>query len=124
MKKILLDANFLIDLIKYKIDVDGMEELVGGDCRLVVLKPVLTELRKISGGKSKDSRFAKIALMVIKEKGFDIVETEEKKADEAIVRMADEDTAVATNDIELKKRLRALGVRVIHLRAKKHLAVS
>jgi len=124
MKKILLDANFLIDLVRYKIDVEGIEELVSGDCRLVVPRPVLAELRKISGGKSKDSRFAKIALMVIEEKGFDIIETEEKKADEAIVHMAGENTAVATNDIELRKRLRMLGAQTIYLRAKKHLAIG
>jgi rRNA-processing protein FCF1 len=124
MKRLFLDTNFLVDVVKYKIDLDEIEKLVGEECSMLVVKPVLNELKKISSGKAKDSKFAKVALMVIKEGGVDILETEGKKADDAIVSAADMDVIAATNDIKLRKRLKILGVKTIYLRAKKHLAMG
>jgi len=121
MGKILLDTNFLIDVVRYKIDFDEIGELAGG--KLTVVKPVLNELKKIAAAGSKERGFAGVALMVLKRKNVEIIETGERRADEAIFSMA-EKNIVATNDIELRKRLKALGIKIIYLRAKKHLAIS
>jgi len=125
MKRVILDTNFVIDVIRFKIGLGEIEKLVDGKCRLIVPMTVFEELKKISGQKTKDGVFAKIGLMLIKEKNIDIVGVEGKRADEGIAKMASEENAVvATNDIELRKSLRTSGVQTIYLRAKKHLTMD
>jgi len=125
MKKVILDTNFVIDLIRFKIGLGEIEKLVDGKCRLIVPMTVFEELEKISGQKTMDGVFARIGLMLIKEKDIDIVGVKGKMTDKVIAEMASEENAiVATNDVELRKSLRTSGVQTIYLRAKKHLAMD
>ena len=65
--KILLDTNFLIDLMRFKID---LSELRGDE--LFVDEAVVNELRGISRGNSKDAVSAKMALVVLETKGLKV----------------------------------------------------
>jgi len=118
MKKILFDTNFLIDLIRFKIGLEEIDKLVEGPYRIVTVDKVANELRSIA------SKNAKAALKLVKIKKIGIVRTKERNADAALIVLADKDTMVATNDAELRKRLRGLGVKTIYLRKRKHLAIS
>ena len=108
--KILLDTSFLISAIRYKIDF--LNELKGHE--LVILEPVKQELEKLIKGKKKGNLEAKIALELIKINKIKIKKTDIKEADDAL---ANENEIVATQDKELKKRLK----RVITIRQKKFL---
>lgn len=124
MKRILLDTNFCIDIIRFKIDLEEIDKLVSGPYRLLALSSVLDELRKISKTKNKEGDCAKIALEFISSEDIEILATKEKSADRALISLADENTLVATNDIGLRKKLKNLGVKAIYLRSKQHLAVG
>lgn len=125
MKKVLLDTNFLIDLGRFGVSIDEIDRLINERHELVVLRSVMNELKSIAGGQQEEAKFAKVALMLIDLRGAKIIESE-KRTDEAVVEVAskDKDAIVATNDIELKKKLKDMDVRTIYLRSKKHLAID
>ena len=123
MKKIIFDANFLIDLAKFRIDISEIENLVGL-CKFYTIDLVIKELERIAGKKTKSGRNAKIALKLIEMNNFGIMKSKEKTADDALLKLAGEDTIIATNDTELRKSLKKSGAKTIYLRAKKHLAID
>jgi hypothetical protein len=125
MKKVLLDTNFLIDLGRFGVSIDEIDRLINEKHELVVLRSVMNELKSIAGGQQEESKFAKLALMLIDLRSVKIIESE-KRADDAVIEIAsnDKDIIVATNDIELRKKLKDLGVKTICLRSKKHLAID
>lgn len=118
MRKIILDTNFLIDLMKFRIELDEIEDLLIEPYELLTISSVIEELKKI------DSKNAKLALKLVELKNIGILKTKEKDADMAILNLADKNSVVATNDINLRKKLKALSIKTIYLRAKKHLAMS
>jgi rRNA-processing protein FCF1 len=100
--ELLLDANFIIEATKRRI-LDNAKGLVPG-ARLVTLQAVVDELEK-----NKE----KLALKLIGSEGIEIKPIT-GYADKAIEEYAEEGgVAVATNDKELKHRLRAKGVAVV-----------
>ena len=120
--RVLLDTNFLIDAVKFKIDLKEIDELIGRN-ELIMLSSVERELEKISKGGSKAGRFAKVALNLMKEQKMKILKSE-IRPDNAMLELADEKILVATNDIELRRRLKTLGRKTIYLKSKKHLAIG
>jgi rRNA-processing protein FCF1 len=118
MKKVLLDTNFLIDIVRFRIGLEEIERLVDGQYKLLTLDRVMEELKSI-GNKN-----AEVALKLVEVGNIGIVRAKEKNVDKALIDLADKDTIVATNDIILREKLKALGSNVIYLRAKKHLAIS
>jgi len=119
MKKILLDSNFLISLVKFKVDLEEIGKLQH-PYELITTNLVWNELKNLSKG----NKNARIAMKMIEVKNIRIIKSKEKNADEAMIQLADKDTIVATNDIELRKRLKAMKIKTIYLRAKKKLAIS
>jgi len=125
MRKIILDTNFLISSFSFKIDfIDEVKNLIEEPLEFLVPGSVVRELKRISKSKGKDSKYAKIALDLIKQKDIKIIKSKGKNTDEAILNLADENSIIATNDIELRKKLKTFKAKTIYLRAKKHLAIG
>jgi len=116
--KIILDTNFLIDCIRFKID---LKELEGND--LFVLDSITFELEKIAKRKTKESSLAKIALGFIKDKNIKIIKTRDNETDKYLVLYSKE-YAIATHDRALKNKLKKLGAKIIYVRQKKYLVVE
>jgi rRNA-processing protein FCF1 len=114
--KILLDTNFLIDIVRFKID---LSELKGNE--LFLDEAVVKELKRISRRNSKDSASAKMALVVLQAKGLKVLKSKEKEADLSLLERAKAGYAVATQDLELKRKLRKAGAKIIYIRQKKYL---
>jgi len=125
MKIVLLDTNFLIDLGRFGVSIDEIDKLMNERYELAVLRSTVNELKTIAGGQQEESKFAKLALMIVDLRAVKII-ANEKRVDEAVVEVAsnDKDVIVATNDVDLRKRLKDLGVKTICLRSKKHLAID
>ena len=117
-----MDTNFLIDVVRFKIDLDSIGDLIGAS-ELDTLSSVERELRKISEKPSKAGMYAKTALKLIKERDIKIVKSE-GRPDNAMLKLVDDKTIIATNDTELRKRLKTAGRKTIYLKSKKHLAIS
>ena len=125
MKRIILDTNFLT--IPYQFNIDIFEEIdrvVEGDYELTTLDCVVEELKKLKKSRGKDAAAAKVALILIKEKNIKVINTGEKNVDIKIYRMADKNTIVATNDRDLRQRLKNKNVKVLYLRSKKRIVMS
>lgn len=124
MRRVILDTNFLIDCIRFKIDLDEIDRLIDEEYKIFIPSTVLKELERISNGKTKSSDLAKIALKLIEQKGFKIIDMKGRNTDESIIKSIEKNDVVGTNDVELRKKLKTLRNKTIYLRAKKYLDMS
>jgi len=123
--KIIYDTNFLMSVIKFKIDLgEELGVIFNQPYENIVLDSVITELKSLSKGRGKINNQAKLSLKLIKSNNFRVMKAPKGKVDDIILSLIDKDSAVATNDMELRKRLKSMGIKTIYLRAKKHLAIS
>jgi rRNA-processing protein FCF1 len=114
--KIIFDTNFLMDSVKFKIDI--FSELSGNE--LFTLDKVITELKEISKGKSRDALIARLSLDLTKRKGLKILKSKERTADSSLLIYGKEGYAIATQDKVLKDEIKRLGGKVIYIRQKKY----
>lgn len=126
--KIIIDTNFLFIPSKFRLDIfEELKKLLGQNVESVLLSPAYRELQKLTTSKSiKMSKQAQLGLKLAEK--CRIVEVEPKSNetnDDLILRTATEwKCPVATNDRELRRKLRSVGVPVIFLRQKSLLAVE
>ena len=123
MKKILLDTNFLMACKQFKVDIfTQIDKISDFKYGIFVLDKTLDELKKIiEEQKGKNREAARIALKLIAIKNIKVVKTKsDKKTDDVILDVASEDDyIVATQDKELKSRLKEKNVPMMVLRQKK-----
>ena len=123
MKKILLDTNFLLIPWQFKVDIfTHIDKISAFKYELFILDKTLDELKKIvEEQKGKDKDAAKVALKLIALKNIRIIKTKSsEKTDELILKIASKDDfIVATQDKELRYRLKQKNVPIMLLRQKK-----
>ena len=123
MKLVLLDTNFL--MVPYQFGIDIFSEiatLMQEKYELVTLSAVVDELKKIKKG--EDLVAAEVGIKLIDENKVRIIETS-GIGDPAIIDFAkNNDAIICTNDAELRKRLRSLGISVIYLRQRAYLEID
>ncbi|MBW2976475.1 nucleotide-binding protein [Candidatus Woesearchaeota archaeon] len=123
MKKILLDTNFLLIPWQFKVDIfTQIDKIAAFNYKLFVLDKTLDELKKIiEAQKGAEKEAAKIALKLIAIKRIGMIKTQSnKKTDDLILDIASKNSfIVATQDKELRSRLKEKNVKVIILRQKK-----
>ncbi|OYT45037.1 hypothetical protein CW711_06055 [Candidatus Bathyarchaeota archaeon] len=126
-RKVILDLNFLFVPVHFKIDIfEAIEELVGR-FEPVVLSTTLDELRRISeSGSEKVRREAKLVkLLASRCRLMEVQRGVGETCDDVVVRVAKElGCAVATNDRELRRRLRREGITTIFLRGKSRIEIE
>ncbi len=126
-KKIILDTNFLLIPAQFKVDIfSEIRRICDFSCELAIVPETITELDGIVSSKRsslKDRKAAKLALKLMKAFKVKVLKNRKlfKRADEAILAIADKNSCVATQDRELKQRLREKAVRLIILRQKQYL---
>lgn len=118
--KLIFDTNFLIDLVKFKIDFEEINKF--GKFEFFTLDSVIEELNNIANSTGKKGKYAKIALKLIEIKKIKILKTT-KKTDESILEI-NEKVVVATNDKNLRKKLKEKGIKTFYIRGKKYLAMG
>ena len=121
--EIILDTNFLMLPYQTGKNIFAMlEEMVLFKPNYVTIKSVIKELESLcNNGSVKEQRAANLALLIIKEIPVKVLDdpavkgnTDDKILKVALMRRA----IVATNDRELRKKLRKKGVTVIFFREK------
>ncbi len=122
---IIIDSSMLMLPLEKKINLSyEIERLVQISFEIVVPQIVLDELRRLSEKESQSiKQKAKLALELANR--FVKIESNTNcHADEEILRLAlEKEAIVATNDTELRKRLREKGIVVISLRGKNKLSL-
>jgi len=121
--KILVDTNFLLDVLRYKLDFSIFQELEES-VELFISSETLGEIKSMANRKTKDGRLAIVALKLIESQKIKIVQSLKKEVDEDLLELAKkEGFIVATNDKDLKEKLKKENVRIICLRNKKKIEV-
>jgi len=121
--KILLDTNFLLDVLRYKLDFSIFQELEE-NVELFISSETLREIKSMANRKTKEGRLAIVALKLIESQKIKIVQSLKKEVDEDLLELSKkEGFIVATNDKDLKEKLKKENVRIICLRNKKKIEV-
>ncbi len=127
MKKIILDTNFLLIPSQFKVDIfEEIRRIASFPYQLVIIDRTVDELKRIVDLQSRvQQRHARIALEMIKRYPISLLPTaKDKDVDSLILRQVDKDCIVATQDINLKRKLREKGIPIIFLRQKRYLEMK
>ena len=113
MKRIILDTDFLLDCVKWKIDLfSEFEKACDFQYELCVLDKTLEELEGKEGSKLAKEYTKKM---------ITIKTSMDKPVDALILGM--EPCYAATQDKELKEKLKKAGFSIITIRQKKYLMI-
>lgn len=120
MKRIILDTNFLLAVSQFKVDIfSEIERICHFPYELYILDKSIDEINRIiNTPKKKDKAAAKLALALIKDR-IKILKSEGNFVDDILVSIADDNTIIATQDKELKQRIKT---KIITIKQKKYLA--
>lgn len=122
---VILDTNFLAIPFDFKTDIVSEFERLLNNYSLFIFDKTIDEINNIS-----DKQKKKFMLLYIehniKNNNIKIIKTDTKYIDRAIIEYVAENEnksniVIATQDIELKKRLNDFKVSIIILRSKNHL---
>ena len=126
MKTIILDTNFLVDCLAWKVDFfRELERIMLFTYELKVVDKTLDELEKIIQTAKPDVKIgARLAKQLVAKKRISVITTDRKGyTDTLILKLAGKDTIVATQDQGFKRRLKEKGIPVIIIRQKKYLEI-
>ncbi|MBT4647415.1 hypothetical protein HOC11_04050 [archaeon] len=126
MKKIILDTNFLLIPYHFKVDIfSEIDRIIDDKYEILILEGIIDELNNIIEKQTgKHVLAAKMAMTLIKQKHLKTINISGTEyIDDSIVNISDEMTVVATQDKELKKRLKSKNIKIIVLRNKKYLEI-
>ena len=123
---VVFDTNMLLLAVQKPLDVfSEVERVLNAAYKPVILRSTLEELMHLAeAGKPKERAESRLALELARR--CELIDFEYPgNADGAIIEYARKHrVVVATNDIELRRRLRRLGVPVIFLRGFDHLEIE
>ncbi len=119
--KIVLDTNFL--MIPGQIGLDIFKEIeksLSKKIELFTCSGTISELQKLAETtKGSDKRAARLALELIQNKNIQIIPTEPGHVDDRLVELSEKGYLIATQDLNLKKRLK----KYMYLRQKKYVEI-
>lgn len=128
LTQIIIDANFILVPLQFKIDIfENIANLLNQQFEPILLSTTLQEIQKMAEkGPPKLSKQATMALKIAEKCHIISVEKSQGETnDDVILRMATQwKIPVATNDRELRKKLRARSIPVIFLRGKHRLELE
>ncbi len=122
--KVVFDTNMLLSCGELKVDVlEEARELVPG-ARLITTKSVKKELGKLAKKSAKNRRNAGIARMLMKAGKVGAIGAEEADADKELLALSRKGYLIATNDKELRRKIRKAGKRSMTIRKKKFMIIQ
>ena len=126
--KVILDTNFFFVPSQFNLNIfEELAELLNQRFTPILLSSTHKELQGLTKSSSlKEQKQAQLALSLAEKcRSVTTEKASDETYDDVIVRVAAAWKApVATNDRELRKRLRKVGVSVIFLRQKHRLALD
>ncbi|MBC8501166.1 MAG: nucleotide-binding protein [DPANN group archaeon] len=129
--EVILDTNFLLIPGQFNVNIFAeIERIMNVPYKLCIIDKSIEELNKISVlGKQKDVNATKLAVALIgsliKQKSLKTITSSPKlSVDDTIVKKANKKVYIATQDKELKKRVKEKEAKVITLKQKKYLVID
>jgi uncharacterized protein len=127
-KIVILDTNIL--LLPGQVGVDiytEIDKIMTFPYEFCVIEDSIKELQKIIDGnpkKSKDKFNAKLAFIMVKQKGLKVLNNSANTVDDTIVDLSNSNVFVATQDKQLQKRVEERGAKLLLLRQQKYFVVK
>lgn len=111
---IILDTNFLLSSLNFKIDfISEIERICKFNYELHIFEGTLKEL--------ENKKFGKLALEIIKQKNIKVINSKNSYVDKDILSLNGENYIIATSDKELIKKLK---FPIIRIKQKKYLILQ
>ncbi|MCB9358865.1 hypothetical protein H6503_02955 [Candidatus Woesearchaeota archaeon] len=129
---VIFDTNFLLIPEQFKIDIFNQAKmLLSGTVEFMIFDKTIYELQKLSSGSAKHVVSAKVALQLINDHKIDIITShDDKYVDDLLVDIGqylpdfDGTLIIATQDKELKDRLKSKVVRIMYMASKQKLGLK
>ncbi|MDP1694835.1 MAG: hypothetical protein Q8L34_04825 [Candidatus Woesearchaeota archaeon] len=123
--KLVLDTNFLISMVNFHISLSEALDCIESGAEPVILGASMAELEKlINEGNSTERKSAKLALSVAKANKIKVIAPETGYVDDLLLGLDPKEYIVATQDNELKRRLKQKGFKLVVIRQKKYTKVE
>lgn len=126
-RKIILDTNFLLIPVVFKVDIfEEIQRICFFQYELCIVEGTIRELeRLVETENQKDRMAAKVALSLIESKNIIKLPMEGYyHVDKSLINWGSKGAIIATQDKDLKRELKFLGVVRIVLRNKRHLILE
>jgi len=125
MIQVILDTNFLLIPAQFSVDIfSEIDRIMNQKYELCVLEKSLDELKRVAetAESGKDKRAAMLGIAFVAAKKIKPLKAGDKYVDEAILELVERGKhIVATQDMELKRKLKEKGISVITMRKQDHL---
>ncbi len=114
MYKVILDTDFLLSSLRFKIDfISEIERICKFNYEVYIFEGTLKEL--------EGKKLGKLALEIIKQKNIKVINSKNSYVDADILKLEGKDYIIATSDRELIKRLK---FPIIRIKQKKYLTIQ
>lgn len=125
--KIVLDTNFLMAPFNLEIDfISELNRIINQKYEIIIPRGVINELNGLSKNSNlKVRKAAKFGLKIAQRYKIVDLKIENGDMDELIVKFSKKEyCAVATNDQNLRRKLKSEGIPTIYVRQKSHLEID
>jgi len=123
-KTVILDTSALLSFFEFSVDWEKEFSRLLDGYHILVPTEVIKELQVLSKQTASQRKQKATASLKVAQR-YETVETSAGNADNAVIEAAKKTNGVvATNDTELRKRLKQESIPVIFLRGKKRLALD
>jgi len=120
--KVMLDTNFLLTMVRYKIH--GLDEIKQKlPSEFFVLSRVLFELKGLGKSDKKVKKEVAIVEQLLKNSGVIVIQSKLEHVDKELVELSKE-YVIATNDKELRRKVKAVGGKTIFIRSLNYVDVE
>ena len=122
--KIILDTNFLFVPFKFNVDIiSEFERLFSKNYKLFIFSSTIKELDNLKNKKSKDRKLIPLIQKFLVNYNVSVIKSIGNYTDKIILENLDENYIIATNDIELRKKIieKNSSIKILILRQKKYL---
>lgn len=123
---IAMDSSMLLAIEEFKTDVfDEIKKMFGEKkVSFCITESVEKELNKLEKKNKRRKRQVSIAKELLEKNDVKVIKTNALKADDSLLEIAGIGVIVASNDKELRKRIKAFGRKNIYLRKKKFIEIE
>ncbi len=115
-----LDTNFLLDMVRLKIDIFAQIKEKVPRAAFVIPSQVHHELEGIARGKGKQAVAAKVALLALEIYAVKVLPGKAKDGDAALELLCRQGAVIATSDAQLKQSLKNAPQGVLIIRQSKY----
>ncbi len=115
LSKIMLDTNFLLTMVRYKIH--GFEEINEKvSAEFYTLSGVIGEIEALSRNNKKIKKEAQLVKQIIRNNNVIVIESKLPNVDTELIEKSS-DFVVATNDKLLREKIKGFGGKTIYIRS-------